>query len=78
MEERYAAYAVLPITMASREATVYFDPQARFSCHNFMVGISEVRLTAGHFFAIFCVLLYFVGVWRIIDMLQSAGAKLLI
>jgi len=55
---------------------LHFDPQARFSGYDFMADISEARLTAGHFFAVFGVPLYFVGVWHIAEMLRPAGSKL--
>lgn len=58
------------------EFLLHFDPQARFSGYDFMADISDVRLTAGHFFAVFGVPLYFVGVWHIAEMLRPAGAKL--
>ena len=58
------------------EFLLHFDPQARFSGYDFMADISEARLTAGHFFAVFGVPLYFVGVWHIAEMLRPAGAKL--
>ena len=58
------------------EFLLHFDPQARFSGYDFMADISEARLTAGHFFAVFGVPLYFVGVWHIAEMLRPAGEKL--
>ena len=41
-----------------------------------MADISDQRLTAGHFFAVSGVSLYFVGVWHISEMLRPAGEKL--
>ncbi len=58
------------------EFLLHFDPQARFTGYEFMADISEARLTAGHFFAVFGVPLYFVGVWHIAEMLRPAGTKL--
>jgi len=58
------------------EFLLHFDPQARFSGYDFMADISEGRLTAGHFFAVFGVPLYFIGVWHIAEMLRPAGEKL--
>ena len=52
------------------EFLLHFDPQARFSGYDFMADISEARLTVGHFFAVFGVPLYFVGVWHISEMLR--------
>lgn len=58
------------------EFLLHFDPQARFSGYDFMAQISDQRLTVGHFFAVFGVPLYFVGVWHIAEMLRPAGEKL--
>jgi hypothetical protein len=41
-----------------------------------MADISDARLTAGHFFAVVGVSLYFVGMWHIAQMLKPAGEKL--
>ena len=43
---------------------------------DFMVNTSEARLNAGHFFAVFGVPLYFVGVWHIAEMIKPAGQKM--
>ena len=40
-----------------------------------MINTSEARLNAGHFFAVFGVPLYFVGVWHIAEMIKPAGEK---
>ena len=40
---------------------------------DFMINTSEARLNAGHFFAVFGVPLYFVGVWHIAEMIKPAG-----
>ena len=60
------------------EFLLHFDPQARYSpgSYEFMEGKSEQILNAGHFFAVFGVSLYFVGVWHIAEMLRPAGEKL--
>ena len=43
---------------------------------DFMINTSEARLNAGHFFAVFGVPLYFVGVWHIAEMIKPAGEKI--
>jgi hypothetical protein len=58
------------------EFLLHFDQQARFSGYDFMADISDSRLTAGHFFAVVGVPLYFVGMWHIAQMLKPAGEKL--
>ncbi len=58
------------------EFLLHFDPLARFSGYDFMADISDARLTAGHFFAVVGVPLYFVGMWHIAQMLKPAGRKL--
>ncbi len=58
------------------EFLLHFDPLARFSGYEFMADISDARLTAGHFFAVVGVPLYFVGMWHIAQMLKPAGGKL--
>ena len=40
---------------------------------DFMINTSEARLNAGHFFSVFGVPLYFVGVWHIAEMIKPAG-----
>ena len=42
---------------------------------DFMINTSETRLNIGHFFAVFGVPLYFVGVWHIAEMIKPAGEK---
>jgi hypothetical protein len=64
------------ILCGTGEFLLHFDPQARFSGYDFMADISDARLTAGHFFAVVGVPLYFVGMWHIAQMLQPAGEKL--
>ena len=64
------------IICGTGEFLLHFDPQARFSGYDFMADIPERRLTAGHFFAVFGVSLYFVGMWHIAQMLRPAGEKL--
>ena len=49
------------ILCGTGEFLLHFDPQARFSGYDFMADISDSRLTAGHFFAVVGVPLYFVG-----------------
>ena len=64
------------IICGTGEFLLHFDPQARFTGYDFMADISEGRLTTGHFFAVFGVSLYFVGVWHIAEMLRPAGERL--
>ena len=64
------------ILCGTGEFLLHFDPQARFTGYDFMADISESRLTIGHFFAVFAISLYFVGVWHIAEMLRPAGEKL--
>jgi hypothetical protein len=64
------------ILCGTGEFLLHFDPQARFSGYDFMADISDARLTAGHFFAVVGVSLYFVGMWHIAQMLRPAGVKL--
>ena len=42
---------------------------------DFMINTSETRLNIGHFFAVFGVPLYFVGVWHIAEMIKPADEK---
>ena len=42
---------------------------------DFMINTSEARLNAGHFFPVFGVPLYFVGVWHIAEMIKPAGER---
>ncbi len=58
------------------EFLLHFDPLARFSGYDFMADISDARLSAGHFFAVAGVPLYFVGMWHIAQMLKPAGKTL--
>ena len=64
------------ILCGTGEFLLHFDPQARFTGYDFMADIPESRLTIGHFFAVFAISLYFVGVWHIAEMLRPAGEKL--
>ena len=64
------------ILCGTGEFLLHFDPQARFSGYDFMADKPESTLTAGHFFAVIGVPLYFVGVWHIAEMLRPAGEKL--
>jgi hypothetical protein len=64
------------ILCGTGEFLLHFDPLARFSGYDFMADISDARLTAGHFFAVVGVSLYFVGMWHIAQMLKPAGEKL--
>jgi len=64
------------ILCGAGEFLLHFDPAARFSGYDFMADISDARLTAGHFFAVAGVSLYFVGMWHIAQMLKPAGEKL--
>jgi len=64
------------ILCGTGEFLLHFDPLARFSGYDFMADISDARLTAGHFFAVIGVPLYFVGMWHIALMLKPAGDKL--
>ena len=43
---------------------------------DFMINTPEARLNTGHFFAVFGVPLYFVGVWHIAAMIKPAGHKM--
>ncbi len=61
------------ILCGTGEFLLHFDPLARFSGYDFMADISHHRLTAGHFFAVIGVPLYFVGMWHIAQMLKPAG-----
>jgi hypothetical protein len=64
------------ILCGTGEFLLHFDPLARFSGYDFMADISDARLTAGHFFAVVGVPLYFVGMWHIAQMLKPSGEKL--
>ena len=64
------------IVCGTGEFLLHYDPLARFTGYDFMADISDQRLTAGHFFAVSGVSLYFVGVWHIAEMLRPAGEKL--
>jgi len=64
------------ILCGTGEFLLHFDPLARFSGYDFMADISDSRLTAGHFFAVVGVPLYFVGMWHIAQMLKPAGVNL--
>ena len=64
------------ILCGTGEFLLHFDPLARFSGYDFMADISDARLTAGHFFAVIGVPLYFVGMWHIAQMLKPAGKTL--
>ena len=64
------------ILCGTGEFLLHFDPQMRFSGYDFMAEIAEDRLTSGHFFAVFGIPLYFVGMWHIAEMLRPAGEKL--
>ena len=65
------------IICGTGEFLLHFDRQARFTGgYDFMADISDSRLTAGHFLAVFGGTLYFVGVWHIAEMLRPAGEKL--
>ncbi len=64
------------IITGTGEFLLHFDPLGRFSGYDFMANISDARLTAGHFFAVVGMPLYFVGMWHIAQMLTPAGEKL--
>ena len=64
------------IITGTGEFLLHFDPLGRFSGYDFMANISDARLTAGHFFAVVGMPLYFVGMWHIAQMLKPAGEKL--
>jgi hypothetical protein len=64
------------ILCGTGEFLLHFDPLARFSGYDFMADISDARLTAGHFFAVVGIPLYFIGMWHIAQMLKPAGEKL--
>lgn len=65
------------VLVGTGEFMLHFDPQSRFGeGYAFMADISDGRLTAGHFFAMSGIPLYFVGCWHIFQMLKPAGNKL--
>ena len=64
------------ILVGTGEFLLHFDPQARFTGYDFMAEKPESELTAGHFFAVVGIPLYFVGMWHIAEMLKPAGEKL--
>ena len=64
------------IICGTGEFLLHFDSQARFTGYDFMADIPESRLTTGHFFAVFGIPLYFVGVWHIAEMLRPAGERM--
>ena len=65
------------VLVGTGEFMLHFDPLARFSeGYVFMADIPDSRLTAGHFFAMIGIPLYFVGCWHIFQMLKPAGEKL--
>ena len=64
------------ILVGTGEFLLHFDPQARFTGYDFMADKPESELTAGHFFAVVGIPLYFVGMWHIAEMLKPAGEKL--
>ena len=43
---------------------------------DFMINTSEARLNVGHFFAVFGIPFYFVGMWHIAEMIKPAGGKM--
>ena len=65
------------ILVGTGEFLLHFDPLARFGDgYAYMADISDARLTAGHFFAMVGMPLYFVGCWHIYQMLKPGGNKL--
>ena len=73
------------IVCGTGEFLLHFDPDLNLLIesedydpkpYEFMAKKSEMLLNAGHFFAVFGVSLYFVGVWHIAEMLRPAGEKL--
>lgn len=66
------------ILVGTGEFLLHFDAAARYSegGYAFMGDISESRLTAGHFFAVVGIPLYFIGAWHIYQMLRPANNKL--
>ena len=66
------------ILCGTGEFLLHFD-ECRLSLgetgFDFMINTSETRLNIGHFFAVFGVPLYFVGVWHIAEMIKPAGEK---
>ena len=65
------------VLVGTGEFMLHFDPLARFGeGYAFMADVSDARLTAGHFFAMAGIPLYFVGCWHIFQMLKPAGEKL--
>lgn len=68
---------IAAVLVGTGEFLLHFDPAARFSCgYQFMASISDARLTAGHFFAMVGIPLYFLGCWHIYQMLRPASNKI--
>lgn len=65
------------ILVGTGEFLLHYDPLARFGDgYAYMADISDARLTAGHFFAMIGIPLYFVGCWHIYQMLKPGGNTL--
>lgn len=58
------------------EFILHFDALARFGPENqFFLGISDQRLTLGHFIGVIAAPLYLVGAWHIREMLKPASER---
>ncbi len=67
------------VLVGTGEFLMHFDALARYSPdlgYQFMSGISEDRLSAGHFFAVLGLPFYILGCWHMYLMLRPANKKL--
>ncbi|MEP3232816.1 MAG: DUF6796 family protein [Hyphomicrobiales bacterium] len=60
------------------EFTFQYSPRGGYedSGYLFFLGVSEWRLTFGHFLGVLVAPVYFIGYWHISQMLKPAGSKL--
>lgn len=64
------------VTTGAGEFILHYDALARFGPENqFFLGISDERLTLGHFIGVIGAPLYLVGAWHIREMLKPASAR---
>ena len=65
------------IIVGTGEYLLHYDAMARFASggYDFMIGISESRTTAGHFFGVLGAPLYLFGCYHIYLMLRSANER---
>jgi len=77
-EVKFTGYAgiLAALLVGTGEFLLHFDPMARFEAYQFMVDISESRLTWGHFIAVVGMPFYFIGCWHIYLQLRPAGSKI--